>query len=237
VTSAPVEELAETFVELADTLVDEFDLADFLALLADRCVRLLDVAAAGLLLVDHGGGLQATGASDQRAERLSLLDEGPGHDCYRTGEPVHSVDLAACDRWPAFSAEAVAAGFGSVHTVPLRSRDEVLGAVNLFRVLPGEWDRVSVRVARALADVATIGLVQSRSLRRQADLAAQLQHALTSRVVIEQAKGVIAERLRVSMDAAFTALRRYARSSNTRITDLAVAVVSGEFDVARLRWR
>lgn len=232
-----MEELAETFVELADTLADEFDLAAFLDLLADRCVRLLDVAAAGLLLVDHGGQPQATGASDERALRLSLIEDGPLHDCYRIGEPVYAVDLTSDDHWPEFSAAATAAGFGAVHAVPLRARAEVLGALHLFRSEPGELDKVSVRVAQALVDVATVGLAQARSLRRQTDLSAQLQHALTSRVVIEQAKGVISERLRMSVDAAFTALRRYARSSNTRIVDLAVSIVDRDFDVERLRWR
>ena len=231
-----MEELAETFAELADTLVDEFEVADVLNLLADRCVRLLDVTAAGSLLVDHGGERQGTGASDAAALRLCLLDEGPGHDCYRSGEQVHSTDLMATTRWPEFGAPASAAGFLSVHALPLRLRGEVLGALLLFRSERGELDKGYLRVAQALADVATIGLVQARTLRRQADLAAQLQHALTSRVVIEQAKGVVAERLRVGVDAAFTALRRYARSSNTRIADLAVAVVDGDFEIDRLRW-
>lgn len=233
-----MEELAETFVELADTLVDEFDLAAFLNLLSDRCVRLLDVAAAGSLLVDHGGRPHTTGGSDERAQSLALLDDGPLHDCYRAGDPIQADDLTVTgSRWPEFSAAAVSAGFASVHTLPLRLRAETLGALNLFRTVPGELDKVTVRVAQALADVATVGLVQMRALRRQTDLAAQLQHALTSRVVIEQAKGVVAERLRVSVDAAFTALRRYARSSNTRITDLALSIVDGEFDTERLRWR
>ena len=130
----------------------------------------------------------------------------------------------------------MAAGFLSVHALPLRSRGETLGGLLLFRSERGELDKTYLRVAQAMADVTTIGLVQARSLRRQADLAAQLQHALTSRVVIEQAKGVVAERLRVGVDAAFTALRRHARSTNTRMTDLAMAVVNGDFEIDRLRW-
>lgn len=231
-----MEELAETFVELADALVDEFDLGDFLNLLADRCVRLLDVAAAGLLLIDHAGGPQATGASGRRVAELSLL-EGPSHACSRTGEPILDMDLTSSERWPEFCAAATAAGFVSVHTLPLRLRTEVLGAMSLFRTAPGELDKTSERVAQALADAAAIGLTQARSLRRQIELAAQLQHALTSRVVIEQAKGIIAARLDVGVDAAFTALRKYARSANARVADLAAATVTGEFEVDRLRWR
>ncbi|MCT2586350.1 ANTAR domain-containing protein [Actinophytocola sp. S1-96] len=232
-----MEELAETFVELVDNLVDEFELADVLSLLADRCVRLLDVTAAGSLLVDRGGRRQGTGGSDAESSRLCLLEDGPGHECYRSGEQVHSTDLVAAARWPEFSARAVAAGFLSVHALPLRSRGEALGGLLLLRSERGMLDKASLRVAQALADVTATGLVQARSLRRQADLAAQLQHALTSRVVIEQAKGVVAERLRVGVDAAFNALRRHARSTNTRMTDLAMAVVNGDFEIDRLRWR
>lgn len=231
-----MEELAEAFVELADALVDEFDLDDFLDLLADRCVRLLDVAAAGVLIVDHAGGPQATGASDTRVAELNVM-EGPSHDCCQAGEPVPDVDLTSSDRWPEFAAAAGAAGLVWVHTLPLRLRTEVLGALSLFRTTPRGLDKATERVAQALADTTAIGLAQARTLRRQAELAAQLQHALTSRVVIEQAKGIIAERLGVGVDAAFSALRKYARSSNSRIADLAAATVTGEFEVDRLRWR
>jgi GAF domain-containing protein len=221
-------ELAETFVELADTGVDEFDLDDFLNLLADRCVRLLNVSAAALLLVEQGGRARATGASGERARELAQLEEGPGSDCHRAGESVVVPDLARVTlRWPEFAAAATAAGFGATHTVPLRLRTEVIGALTLFSAAPGELDKVTDRVAQSMADVATIGLLQARELRRRADLAAQLQHALTSRVVIEQAKGILAERLSVAPNQAFTALRRHARSGNHRLTDLARAIIAG----------
>jgi len=227
-----VEELAETFVELADTGVDEFDLDDFLNLLADRCVRLLNVPAAALWLVEQGG---RTGASGERARELAQLEEGPGPDCYRAGESVVVPDLARVTlRWPEFAAAATAAGFGATHTVPLRLRTEVIGALTLFSAAPGELDKVTDRVAQSMADVATIGLLQARELRRRTDLAAQLQHALTSRVVIEQAKGVTGERLGLSMDDAFGALRRYARSNNLRITEVAAGIVDGSFDTTVL---
>ncbi|OLF18931.1 GAF and ANTAR domain-containing protein [Actinophytocola xanthii] len=233
--STAAEELAETFVELADTLVDEVDPDDFLDLLAGRCVRLLQLAAAGLLLVDRSGRPHATGASDERAARLSRLDEGPAHDCCRAGVPVRALHLSSTGGpWPRFGATAAAVGFASAHAVPLRARGEVLGALALYRTAPGELDDVRARVAQALADLAAIGLAQARSVRRQAELAAQLQNALTSRVVIEQAKGIVAERFQVPVDTAFNALRRHARATNTRIAELCGAVVTGQFDTARL---
>ncbi|GAB3457414.1 ANTAR domain-containing protein [Actinophytocola sediminis] len=233
-TSTPVEELAETFVELADAVADQLDPGDVLGLLADRSVQLLDITAAGLLLVDHAGEPQATGASDEHVAELCSL-EGPLRECSRAGGPIPAVELATSDRWPEFAAAAKAAGFVSVHTLPLRMRDEVLGATALFRTEPGELDNATVRVAQALADVAAIGLTQARSLRRQARTTAQLQHALTSRVVIEQAKGVIGERLGMGVEEAFAALRTYARSANSRIAELSTSIVAGEFDVDRLR--
>jgi transcriptional regulator with GAF, ATPase, and Fis domain len=235
VTSTPVEELAETFVELADAVVDEFELDHFLNLLADRCVRLLDVSAAGLSLVDEGGRTNAAGASDDRTMVLALLEDGPGPACCRSGAPVVVPDLARTAlRWPEFTKTATAAGYAAAHAVPMRLRANVVGALTLFRAAPGEIDKVTDRVAQAMADLATIGLVQVRELRRQQDLAAQLQHALSSRIVIEQAKGVTGERLGLGMDAAFEALRRYARSHNLRIADLACAIVDGSFDTGQL---
>jgi GAF domain-containing protein len=231
-----VEELAETFVGLVDALSGEPDLDGFLGLLADRSVRLLDVAAAGLLLVDQAGMPHAAGASEESVAELCQI-EGPAQHCSRNGQPISSVELASSDRWPEFTAAANEAGFASAHTLPLRLREETLGAMVLFRTVGDELDKVSVRVAQALADVTAIGLAQARSRRRQAELAAQLQHALTSRVVIEQAKGIIAERLGVGVDDAFDGLRKYARSANRRITELAASVVAGDFEVDRLRWQ
>jgi GAF domain-containing protein len=236
VTSTPVEELAEAFVELADAAADESGSDDFLNLLAARCMRLLDVSGAGLSLVDEGGRTRAVGASGDGARTLALLDDGPGQDCQRTGAPVGVADLDATKlRWPEFTATAEAAGFAAAHAVPLRRRSDVLGALTVFRTVPGTPDPVTTRIAQALADLATIGLTQMRALRKQADLSAQLQQALTSRVVIEQAKGVTGERLGLAMDDAFDLLRRYARSHNLRITELAGAVVDGSFDTELLR--
>jgi len=235
VTTTPVEELAETFVELADAAADESGSDDFLNMIADRCVRLLDVSAAGLSLVEDGSRARAVGASGEPARALALLDDSPGQDCQRTGAPVGVADLDATKlRWPGFAAGAAAAGFAAVHAVPMRRRADVLGALTLFRTAPGTLDGVTARIAQALADVATIGLSQGRALRRQAELAAQLQHALTSRVVVEQAKGITGERLGLGMEEAFDLLRKYARSRNLRITELAGAVVDGSFDARSL---
>jgi hypothetical protein len=234
VTSTPAEELAEIFVELADAATDEFELDVFLNLVADRCVRLLGVAAAGLSLVNAAGRIQAVGASDARTRGLALLEDGPGPS-HEAGAPVVVPELpAAAARWPEFTATATAAGFESVHAVPLRQRTEALGALVLFSTVPGEIDKATDRIVQALADFVTVGLLRDRALRRQTDLATQLQHALTSRVIIEQAKGVTGERLGLPMDEAFDALRRYARSKNLRIADLASAVVDGSFDTALL---
>ena len=233
-TSTPAEELAEAFVGLADA-VGESDLDGFLDLLADRCVRLLDVSAAGLSLVDEEGKTRAAGASSERARALAMLENGPGPDCHRAGEPVVVPDLTGANaRWPEFTATATAAGFVAAYAVPLRRRAEALGALTLLRTVPGAPDKVTDRIAQALADFATIGLLRVGALRRQEDVAAQLQRALTSRIVIEQAKGVTGERLGLGMDDAFDALRRYARSNNLRIANLAAAVVDGSFDTGRL---
>jgi GAF domain-containing protein len=142
---------------------------------------------------------------------------------------------AAAARWPGFAAATLAAGFTAVHAMPMRRRAEVIGALTLFRTEPGELAKVDARVAQAMADIATIGISQARAVRHQEELAGQLQHALNSRVVIEQAKGVLAERLGLGMAAAFDALRTYARSHNTRVSELALSVVAGQFDTSQLR--
>lgn len=234
-TSKPAEELAETLVELADTLSAEFDLDDFLRLLVNRCVRLLDVDAAGVFLMDHG-----VAASSERVVLLELSaqrnDEGPSRDCFRSGESIAVPDLAAeSTRWPAYVAEARRSGFAATHTVPLHRRDELIGALTLFRVQPGALEKSDTRLAQVMADVATISILGTRALRRQEKLAAQLQHALNSRVIIEQAKGVLAERLGMNMMTAFATLRSYARSHNTRVSELALSIVDGRFNTDLLR--
>ncbi len=224
--------LARTFVQLADTLVDEFDVVEFLQLLVDRAVELLEISAAGLMLADASGRLRVMAASTETMRVLELFqqqnDEGPCLDCYRTGEPVAHPDLStATDRWPRFAPVAVEAGFASVHALPMRLRDQVLGAFNLFHTEPGGLDASASEIGQALVDVATIGLIQERVANRQETLIDQLQQALDSRVLIEQAKGVIAERHNIDVAEAFTLLRRTARRYGHKLTELAAVVVDG----------
>ena len=225
-------QLTDVFVEIAGTLVADFDVIDFLHVLSDRCVQLLGVSAAGVLLTDQRGALQVVAASSERTRLLELFqlqtDEGPCVDCFRTGQPVSVTDIAAAaQRWPGFVAAAAEIGFAAVHAVPMRLRNEIIGALNLFDTVSRTLNPETLRVAQALADVATIGLLQHRATRRSEILTEQLQTALTSRILIEQAKGAIAERLRVDVGTAFTLLREAARGSNRRLSDLAQAVIEG----------
>jgi ANTAR domain/GAF domain len=223
--------LADVFVELADTLVDDFDVMDFLHVLTERSVQILGVVAAGLLLADEQGTLQVVAASSERTRLLELFqlqtDEGPCVDCFRTGQAVSVVDLAGAGRWPRFTAAATEVGYAAVHAVPMRLRTVTIGALNFFGSQAGAIDQELLRLGQALADVATIGLLQQRAIHRRDVVTEQLQTALNSRVLIEQAKGVLAERLRVSVDEAFTVLRRAARGQNRRLAELAEAVVGG----------
>jgi GAF domain-containing protein len=171
-------------------------------------------------------------ASTEQTRLLELFqlqtDQGPCVDYFRTGRPVAIADLStATDRWPRFVAEARQTGFASVHALPMRLRSDVIGALNLFSAQPGGLDEHTVRLGQAFADVATIGLLQARAIRQRGTLAEQLQSALNSRIVIEQAKGVIAERRHLDMDQSFTMLRSTARTNNRRLSDLARAVVDG----------
>ena len=224
--------LSETFVELTDTMVADFDVIDFLHVLTDRSVKLLDVSAAGLLLADPRGELRVVAASSEAARVLELFqlqsDQGPCLDCFRSGQPVSAADLdAEAERWPRFAAAAQEAGFGAVQALPMRLRDQVIGALNLFRASAGAFAPSDVRVGQALADVATISLLHERSLRQSDILNEQLQAALNSRVVIEQAKGKLAERLGLDMGQAFSLLRDHARNRNLRLADLAQAFIDG----------
>lgn len=228
--------LAETFVELADTLVADFDVVEVLHVLADRCVQVLGVHAAGLMLCDQGGQLRVMASSSQQARLLELFkletDEGPCLSCYRSGHRVSDIDLGEPDeRWAGFAIRARSAGFRSVHALPMRLRSEIIGVLNLFSDAAAPLDADNARIGQAMADVATIGLLQQRAIRHRQMLTEQLQGALDSRVLIEQAKGVLAGRLGVDLQAAFDALRGYARSRNLRLSDVALAVVEGRVEV------
>ena len=224
--------MARTFVELADTLVADFDVVDLLTLLADRCVEVLDVAAAGLMVVAPDGELRVMASSSEAMRVLELFElqtqEGPCLDCFRSAKPVAVPDLAAAsETWPQFAPEATAAGFRSVHALPMRLRGTILGALNLFHVEPGGIRPSNIDAAQAFADVATIAILQHRAVSESQLLSEQLQNALNTRIVIEQAKGVLAERLATSVEQAFALLRQYARSHNQRLADVAQGVVTG----------
>lgn len=229
--------MTDVFVEVADTLIDDFDLIDFLHLLAERCVDLLEVSAVGLLLTDRRGALRVMAASSEETRLLELfqiqVDEGPCLDCFRSGDPVSVGDLAECgSRWPQFARAAAETGFAAVTALPMRLREEVIGALNLFNSRPGDLSADQQRIGQALADVATIGILQQRAISSRDLLAAQLESALRSRVVIEQAKGVIAERHGIDQGQAFERLRASARNNNRRLADLAKAIVDGSEKLA-----
>jgi transcriptional regulator with GAF, ATPase, and Fis domain len=230
-TTGSTSRLAEVFVEMADTLVDEFDLIEFLAMVTTRASDLVGLASAGLLLADAHGRLQFMAASDEQSHVVELFqvqtEQGPCQDCYSQGHQVSCPDLAqAVGRWPAFAPRAVAAGFRSVHAFPLRLRQQVIGALNLFGTDVEEISADDARIVQALADVATIGLLQERAVTRAEILTEQLQGALNSRIIIEQAKGALAQRLGVSVDEAFQLMRAYARTKNLRLGAVAQAVVT-----------
>ena len=225
--------LARTFVELADTLVADFDVVELLTMLADRCVEVLDVGAAGLMLVGPDGDLRVMASSSEAMRVLELFEiqaqEGPCLDCHQTGSPVFDRDLTAADsRWPRFATEALAAGFLSVQALPMRLRGSVVGALNLFHLEPGEMSPADIAVAQALADVATIAVLQHRAAQEAQTLNEQLNQALNTRIAIEQAKGMVAERLGLELDAAFATLRNHARNHNLRLADVAQAVIVGQ---------
>ena len=225
-----IERLADVFVGVADTLVADFDVIEFLHTVASHATEMTGAAAAGLMLSDLDGGLHYMGASDESARLLELFqiqhEEGPCLDCYRTGRPVTEPDLAAASsRWPAFVEHAVAWGVTSVHAFPMRLRDQVIGALNVFGTESRSLDPEEARVVQALADLATIAIIQERLIRRAEVLTEQLQFALNSRVVIEQAKGAVARSLGVSVEEAFDLMRRHARRERVGLTDLALTVV------------
>jgi transcriptional regulator with GAF, ATPase, and Fis domain len=238
-TTVSAERLSKIFVEVADTLVDDFDLLDFLHMLTVRTAGLVGATAVGLLLADQRGHLRFMAASNERARLLEIfqvqVSEGPCFDAYRTAEPVINADLEqAARRWPEFTPQAIAAGFRSVHAFPMRVRREVIGALNVFSNTAGELDNADVQIVQALTDVAAIALLQERAVRRGEMLSEQLQGALNSRIVIEQAKGAIAQRHGISIDSAFTALRGYARRRNRKLTEVAQELLADPAALAAL---
>jgi len=228
--------IVETFVRLADTLVDTYDVIDFLQYLCERCVELIGIDEAGVLLATPAGNLQAVAASSEQTRLLELFEvqnsDGPCLDSFRSGEEVSAVDLEqARDRWPMFAGQALRYGFRGVLSVPLRLRQQVIGALNLLTAQPVPLGTLDAALARALADTATIGLLQERTTSEATASASGLQRALTSRISIEQAKGILSERTGVGVDQAFESLRSYARRHQAGITIIAERVVRRELDI------
>ncbi|WP_327634353.1 GAF and ANTAR domain-containing protein [Kribbella sp. NBC_00482] len=228
----------EVFIELSDTLVDDFDIIEFLDRLAAHCSELLGVSACGILLADHHGALNLVAASTEQARLVELTQlqnlEGPCFDAFSSGRPVQHPDLrSARGHWPRFTAAAVTEGYLSVQALPMRLRNTVLGAVNLFSKTTGELDADTITLGQALADAATIGIVHQRALARQEIVTEQLQTALNSRILIEQAKGFLSHSLDIAVDEAFDILRSYARANNRRLTEVAEDVVQARLTLTR----
>lgn len=223
--------LAEIFVDAADTLVDDFDVIEFLETLTNHTAQVSRAASAGLLLSNPEGQLHYVASSAESVKLLELFQlqyrEGPCLDCFRTGEPVVNADLGTADeRWPYFAPQAVAAGYRSVHAFPLRHQRRVIGAMNLFSTDAGALEPQDARIVQSLADIATIALLQERTIRSGEILAEQLQSALNSRIMIEQAKGALARMHDIDVALAFELMRRYARSGHHRLVDVAESVLT-----------
>lgn len=223
-------ELVETFVELADTLVGGYDIVDLLSRLVTSCAKTFDAADAGILLPDSDGTLEVVASTSERSHLISLLQldarQGPCLDAYYGGRIVSVDDIAATySRWPAFAVAAGEQGYQSMHAIPLRLRSETIGSLNLFGDTPGPLPPDDALAAQGLADVATIGILHERAIRESGIARDQLQHALDSRVVIEQAKGVIAHTDQVEMHEAFEKLRSRARNSRRNLTDVAREII------------
>jgi transcriptional regulator with GAF, ATPase, and Fis domain len=224
--------LVRTLVELADHLVEDFDVIDVLTVLGDRCVETLDVASAGVMLAASSGELQVIASSSDAMRNLELFElqanEGPCVDCYQSGLPIVNLELTATDgRWPRFTRRAINNGFHSVHSLPMHLKDNTIGALNMFRTNTGPLRAEDVLVAQALADVATIVIIQHQTTIDAQMLNSQLNEALNSRIIIEQAKGKLSEAAGIDMDDAFRRLRSHARSHSLRLTDVAHAVAEG----------
>jgi len=231
--------LAQAMVEVADTLVADFDVVELLTRVTDHCVGVLDVSAAGIMLAGPDGGLRVMASSSEAMRLLELFEvqaqEGPCLDAWRTGQPVVNQNLIDVDdRWPRFAPEARAAGFESAHALPMRLRGVVIGALNLFHTRSGEMHQPDIDAGQALADIATIAILQHRAVQEAQVINVQLNNALNTRVAIEQAKGVVAERHGLELEESFGLLRNYARNHNLRLADVAAAVIDGSLAVGAI---
>lgn len=230
-TATPDERVLQTFAKLADTLVAGYDVVDLLQLLVDVCCELLETDAAGILLLGADGELEVVASTSEASKLVEMMQVGgqvgPGIESVRTGKPVTVPALGAVPPgWQAFRETAAAQGYASAHALPLRLRETTIGTLNLFRALPGELSAHDLVTAQAFADVATIGILHERALREQTIVTEQLQSALSSRIVIEQAKGVVAHHAGVTIDESFEIIRAYARSHRLGIGDVAARLVA-----------
>lgn len=230
--------LNAAFVMVADTLTDDYDVVELLHTLVSECTEIVDANAGGLMLLDAAGDLQVVASTTESAELVEVLQlaagVGPCLDCFATGTQVSVPDIAATDRWPAFRQEALARGFLSAHAIPMRLRGDTIGTMNLFSASIGALSDRDAAAAQALADVATIGILQQRVSAHAQIVAEQLQRALDSRVLIEQAKGAIAQANGTSMDESFAVLRRYARDRNLTLHAVAEAITSRSLHASEL---
>jgi len=222
--------LLETFVKLADTLIDDYDVVDLLQVLVDTCRDVLDTTAAGILLADSRGELEVVASTSEASRLVEIMqlsaEQGPCIESYRSGRSVSVPDIEVSkDEWWQFRGSALAQGFRSMDALPLRLRDTTIGTLNLLRSEPGAAPEDTIRAAQAFADVATIGILHERTLRESAILSEQLRAALNSRIVIEQAKGVISHTRGVSIDDAFALMRQYARSHSVGLSIVAARIV------------
>jgi GAF domain-containing protein len=233
--------LAQAFVRLADTLASDFDIVDFLHGLSADSVEILQAEAAGVMLADGRGGLRLIASSDERMRLLELFElqgaQGPCLDAFSSGRAIQASAADSRARWPVFAPRAFGAGFQMMCAVPLRVRTQVIGALNLFRGSDEPFTGGEMEIAQAMAEMAAIGLIQERALRERNLLTEQLQAALNSRVIIEQAKGMLAEYLAMTVDDAFTLLRTYARNHNRKLSDVASDVVDRKIPSAALARR
>jgi GAF domain-containing protein len=231
--------LVGTLVELADSLVEDFDVIDVLTVLSDRCVEVLDVDSAGVMLVAPSGALQLVASSSETMRDLELFElqanEGPCVDCFVSGIPVTDLELSEVgEHWPRFAQRAMNEGFHSVLALPMHVRERTVGALNMFRTGNGPLPADDVHAAQALADVATIAIVQHQSLLDASTLNSQLNEALNSRIIVEQAKGKVSEAANLDMDCSFQRLRNHARRHNMRLTDLSRHIAEGTKSVSSL---
>lgn len=227
----------EAFVKVAGTLMDQYDVVDLLSALVEECTDLLDIQAGGLLIANNLGELELIASTSEEAEFVEVMQlaagAGPCVDCFHTGEQV-SVDNidASGDRWPEFRKAAMRKGFQAIHATPMRIRGKIIGSLNLLGTTPRHLSDRDAKLAQALADVAVIGILQERSLRDVNFVNEQLQLALDTRILVEQAKGVLAQMEKLDMDAAFTVLRAYSRANGISLRITAQNVINRSLDTA-----